>query len=34
MTIWTQIQHFKSAHPNIYSIYEGLEHVKEMVLKN
>lgn len=31
-TIWVQIQHLESVHPNIYNIYEQMEHVK--VLQN
>ena len=32
-TTQTQIQHFELFHPNIYSIYELLEHVKGPVLQ-
>lgn len=30
----TQIQHFESAHPNIYSIYKHLELVEKLFLQN
>lgn len=34
VVFWASVKRFESVHPNIYSIYELWEHVKEQVLQN
>lgn len=34
VVFWAPVKRFESVHPNIYSIYELWEHMKEQVLQN